>query len=83
MPKISIPVKKGYPVESVINMAEKLGEITGTVVECQAVLEVTAAEPVLKALAVLAPMAKTRKYGNRYTKTTEENPVPDTDLAPA
>jgi hypothetical protein len=82
MPKISIPVKKDYPAESVINMAEKLGEMTQTVVECQAMVEITANEAVLKALQVLAPMAK-KKYGKK-TKTenyTEEDTFTPTPKA--
>lgn len=79
MPKISIPIKNGYPAESLISMAEALGKMTNTAVECQAVVEITAADPVIKALAVLAPMAKARKYGNRYTKQVQdETPIDET-----
>jgi hypothetical protein len=70
MPKISIPIKSGYLAESVMNMAEQLAKMTGTAVECQAVIEVTAAEPVIKALAVLAPMAK-KKYQKRHEPMEE------------
>lgn len=61
MPKISIPIKTGYPAESVITMAETLGKLTGTAVECQEILEITANESVIKALVAIAPMAKRKR----------------------
>ena len=72
MPKISIPIKSGVSSESVVIMAETLGRMTGTVVEVQSTLEITASEPVIKALLAIAPIAKgKRKTGNRYTKAAE------------
>jgi len=70
MPKISIPIKNGYPVDSIINMAETLAKLTGTAVECQTTLEVTANAAVVKALQAIAPMAKARR--NKHL--TEEVP---------
>lgn len=76
MPKISIPVKKGYPSESLIEMAETLGRLTQTVVECQVTLEVTAAEPVLEALKALVPMAKAKR--GKYARRGQEQEALDT-----
>lgn len=75
MPKISIPIRNGFSSESVINMAETLGKLTGTVVECQSTLEITAAEPVIKALMAIAPMAKgkRKKYRSRVPETEQPN----------
>lgn len=82
MPKVSIPIKKDYPSQSVIDMAETLGRLTGTVVESQVVLEITANEFVIKALQAIAPMAKgkkakgeKRKYNKRQTRAEKEETV--------
>jgi hypothetical protein len=69
MPRISIPVKYGTPVESIIDMANQLGKMTGTVVECQAVLEVTANEAVIEALQILAGMGVSKKRGKYKSRT--------------
>ena len=66
MPKITIPVRKDYPANSVIDMAETLGRLTNTAVECHAVIEVTANEAVIKALAAIAPLAKGKR--GKYSK---------------
>lgn len=71
MPKISIPIKNGYPAESVINMAETLAKLTGTAVECRQTVEVTANEAVIKALTAIAPMAKAKR-NKRSKEVTEE-----------
>ena len=66
-----------YTVDAVVVVTEvtnplALTVMTGTVVEVQSTLEITASEPVIKALLAIAPMAKgKRKTGNRYTKATE------------
>jgi hypothetical protein len=84
MPRISIPIKKEYPTASLIEMAETLGRLTQTVVECQVMLEVTAAEPVLKALKELVPMAKAkrgkyRKTGSDLNDQGTDTPGPELD----
>lgn len=74
MPKISIPIKNGYSSESVINMAETLGRLTGTAVECQATLEITANEQVIQALKAIAPMARGKYKKRQAVEIAQEDP---------
>jgi hypothetical protein len=65
MPTIHIPIKNGYPADSVINMAETLGRLTKTTVQCTTILEVIASAEVITALKAIAPLAKAKRYKQR------------------
>ena len=62
MPTIHIPIKNGYPSDSIINMAETLGRLTKTAVQCKTAIEVTASQEVITALKAIAPMARAKRY---------------------
>jgi len=72
MPTIHIPLKNGYPPDSIINMAETLGRLTKTAVQCTTAIEVTTSQQVITALQAIAPMAKARRY-----KRSGQPVVPD------
>lgn len=67
MPTKMFDLPKSSSAESVSAMADALGKVTGTVVVCKQVILVQAAEPVLKALEALLPIAK----GGRKKKLDE------------
>ncbi len=80
MPKIVIPIKNGYPAQSLVAMAEGLGRLTGTVVECNTAVEITANDAVIKALTAIAPMAKGKRTRKGAASTAGEEESPEAEM---
>ncbi|GEM_PF-4536110 len=77
MPTKTYQIKPGYPVLSLISMAEQIGKLTGSVVVCTPVIQIEAAGPVLQALDALLPAMKSAGKKRKAAKFVAQSEASD------